>query len=106
VDRLLALSHEVIGYDNFSKGLERNLQYAYGSRNFRLVRADVMDPESLKHAMAGSDTVFRLAAKRGCPLWPGAYVAGPNISSEEQNKIGAFNVVAAMRPTGAVHVVK
>jgi UDP-glucose 4-epimerase len=96
VDRLLALGHEVIGYDNFSTGLERNLVHASASRNFRLLRADVMDLESLKQAMEGSDTVFHLAANADVRF--GREHPRRDL---EQNTIATFNVVEAMRLTGA-----
>jgi UDP-glucose 4-epimerase len=96
VDRLLALGHEVIGYDNFSTGLERNLEQASSSRHFRLVHADVLDLEKLKQAMEGSDTVFHLAANADVRF--GREQPRRDL---EQNTIATFNVVEAMRLTGA-----
>ena len=96
VDRLLALGHEVTGYDNFSTGVERNLEPALDSRNFRLVRADVLDLESLQRAMQGSDTVFHLAANADVRF--GREHPRRDL---EQNTIATFNVVEAMRLTDA-----
>jgi UDP-glucose 4-epimerase len=96
VDRLLALGHEVTGYDNFSTGLEQNLEQACAYRNFRLVRADVGDLENLTRAMQGSDTVFHLAANADVRF--GREHPRRDL---EQNTIATFNVVEAMRLTGA-----
>jgi UDP-glucose 4-epimerase len=96
VDHLLDLGHEVTGYDNFSTGSEENLKRACAGANFRLVRGDVADPDGLRRAMEGHDTVFHLAAN-----------ADVRFGTEhprrdlEQNTIATFNVVEAMRLTGA-----
>ena len=96
VDRLLGLGHEVTGYDNFSTGLERNLKQACAASGFRLVRADVLDLEGLKAAMEGCDTVFHLAANADVRF--GREHPRRDL---EQNTIATFNVLEAMRLTGA-----
>ncbi len=95
-DRLLELGHEVTGYDNFSTGVESNLAEASKSRSFRLVRGDVLDPAALQRAMAGHDTVFHLAANADVRF--GTEHPRKDL---EQNTIATFNVVEAMRVTGA-----
>ena len=99
VDRLLELGHSVTGYDNFSTGYEANLAKAAANSNFRLVRADLLDTAALEKAMAGHDTVFHLAAN-----------ADVRFGTEhprrdlEQNTIVTFNVLEAMRLTGAQRI--
>ncbi len=99
VDRLLELGHSVTGYDNFSTGYEANLAKAAANSNFRLVRADLLDTAALQKAMAGHDTVFHLAAN-----------ADVRFGTEhprrdlEQNTIVTFNVLEAMRLTGAQRI--
>jgi UDP-glucose 4-epimerase len=44
-DRLLAMGHQVVGFDNFSTGQERFLENARQQPGFRLVRADLLDRE-------------------------------------------------------------
>jgi len=96
VDRLLDLGYEVTGYDNFSTGSERNLERALTQRRFRLVRGDVLNLDALVDALAGSDTVFHLSANADVRFGP----AHPR-KDLEQNTIATFNVVEAMRRTGA-----
>ena len=62
VDRYLQLGHDVVGYDNFSTGREVFLHEALGNPHFRLVRADLLDLETLRAAMQGAQTVLHLAA--------------------------------------------
>lgn len=96
VDRLLADGHEVVAYDNFSTGQERFLDAAGGHASFRLVRGDTLDLPALGAAMEGCDTVFHFAAN-----------ADVRFGTEhprrdlEQNTIATFNVLEAMRTTGA-----
>ena len=92
VDRLLEEGVSVVGYDNFSTGLDENLEQARSNRNFELIEGDVMDLPALTEAMEGSDFVFHLAANadvRFGTLHP--------IKDLEQNTIATFNVLEAMR---------
>ena len=71
VDRLLALGHEVVGFDNFSTGQEMFLEeQALASARFRLVRADVLDEAAVEAAVDGADlpfaTTFGGAFERFC----------------------------------------
>ena len=95
VDRLLALGHEVVGFDNFSTGQQRFLEPALPSRGFRLVEGDTLDAGSLREAMAGCDIVFHLAANADVRF--GTEHPKKDL---EQNTIATFNVLEAMRSTG------
>lgn len=96
VDDLLAQGRRVVGFDNFSTGQERFVEGALRNPNFKLVRGDNLDLPALTAAMAGCDTVFHLAANADVRF-------GLNHPRKdlEQNTIATFNVLEAMRATGA-----
>jgi UDP-glucose 4-epimerase len=100
VDRLLAQGHVVTGYDNCSTGLRRFLKDAQANPRFRLVEADLLDLDTVKSAMTGADLVFHLAANADVRF-------GPDHPRRdlEQNTIVTWNVLEAMRSTGARRVV-
>jgi len=99
VDHLLDLGHEVVGYDNLSTGSEANLERAASHSAFRLVRADALDLDAVTAAMDGCDTIFHLCANADVRF-------GPDHPRRdlEQNTIVTFNVVEAMRRTGAKRI--
>ena len=97
VDRLLAGGHEVVGYDNLSTGQERFLAGA-GAR-FRFVRGDLLDATALATAMAGCDFVFHFAANADVRF--GTDHPGRDL---EQNTIGTFRVLEAMRANGIMRI--
>jgi UDP-glucose 4-epimerase len=95
VDRLLADGHAVVGYDNLSTGRERFLERARGQPQFELVPGDILDQSRLADAMGGCEIVFHLAANadvRFGTLHPQRDL--------EQNTIGSFRVLEAMRAQG------
>lgn len=95
VDRLLKDGHEVVVYDNFSTGFEEFLSGRMATTDFALVRNDILNLEALTHAMAGSDFVFHLAANADVRF--GTRQPRKDL---EQNTIGTFNVLEAMRQNG------
>jgi UDP-glucose 4-epimerase len=99
-DRLLALGHEVTGFDNFSTGLHAFLTAASKNERFRLVEADLLDFPELARAMEGSEYVFHLAANADVRF-------GPDHPRKdlEQNTLATSNVLEAMRATGAKRIV-
>jgi UDP-glucose 4-epimerase len=94
-DRLLSLGHDVVGYDNFSTGQERFIAPAQQSTSFTLVRGDILDAGALAEAMRGAEFVFHFAANADVRF-------GTDHPSRdlEQNTIGTFRVLDAMRRTG------
>src|SRR5262245_44201221 len=96
VDPLLADGHDVTAYDNFSTGQRQFLDLALAQSRFRLVSGDILDAGALAAAMRGSEVVFHFAANadvRGGLDHPRKDL--------EQNTIGTFTVLEAMRAVGA-----
>jgi UDP-glucose 4-epimerase len=91
-DRLLALGHDVIGFDNFSTGHTEFLACAMDHPRFRLHRADLLDLDALTSAMKGADFVYHLAANADVRF--GTQHPRKDL---EQNTIGTWNVLEAMR---------
>jgi len=94
-DRLLAMGHEVVGVDNFSSGQRRFLESALTNKNFKLVEADLLDPEHLNPAFAGGDVVFHFAANADV-----RFGTDHPRRDLEQNTIATYNVLEAMRANG------
>jgi len=100
VDRLLDLGHEVVGYDNFSTGMEDFLAKAKNSPRFSLIKDDTLNLSSLIKAMEGCDFVFHLAANADVRF--GTFHPRKDL---EQNTIATFNVLEAMRGNGIKKIV-
>lgn len=92
VDRLLAAGHQVVAWDNYSSGQPEFLAKAIENDSFRLIQGDILDLPSLTSAMEGADIVFHLAANADVRF-------GPDHPRKDldQNIIGTFNVLEAMR---------
>jgi len=95
VDRLLSEGHEVTAYDNFSTGQRPFLADAARQPRFRLVEGDVLDVPALRAAIAGHDLVVHLAAHADVRFG----LEEPR-RDLEQNTVGTFNVLEAMRAAG------
>jgi len=91
-DRLLKDGHDVVGYDNFTTGSLKNLEVARTYPNFRCAKADILDLRKLELVMTGCDFVFHLAAN--ADVRHGLKHPARDL---EQNTIGTFNVLEAMR---------
>ncbi|HEY6032880.1 MAG TPA: NAD-dependent epimerase/dehydratase family protein [Kofleriaceae bacterium] len=94
-DRLLQNGHEVVGYDNMSTGQERFMEVARTFPAFRFVQGDILDAAAITAAMHGCDFVFHFAANADVRF-------GTDHPSRdlEQNTIGTFRVLEAMRANG------
>jgi UDP-glucose 4-epimerase len=95
VDRLLADGMSVVGWDNFSTGLDRFVEGALKSKAFQLVKGDNLDLPALTKAMAGCDFVFHLAANADV-----RFGTEHTRRDLEQNTIATYNVLEAMRLNG------
>jgi UDP-glucose 4-epimerase len=99
-DRLLKEGYRVRGFDNCSTGRMEFLEDALRSGAFEFCKGDLLDPDQLRTAMAGVDTVFHLAANadvRNGPDHPRKDL--------EQNTIGTANVLEAMKDCGVKRIV-
>ena len=95
-DRLLALGHQVTGYDNYSTGQDGFIAPAVAHPNFKMVRADLYEQrDELARAMAGAEFVFHLAANADVRF--GTSFPRRDL---EQNTIVTWNVLEAMRANG------
>jgi UDP-glucose 4-epimerase len=95
VDRLLKDSNDVVAFDNFSTGQEQFIEAALPNPRYRLVRADLLDLDALRSAMAGSEVVFHLAANADV-----RFGTDHPRRDLEQNTIATWNVLEAMRSHG------
>lgn len=95
VDRLLAGGHAVVAYDNFSTGQRAFLEGARAHPAFTLIEGDTLDFEALTRAVAGTDTVFHLAANADVRF--GTEHPRKDL---DQNTVATFNVLEAMRANG------
>ena len=82
----------MVGFDNFSTGQIEFLAQASQSSCFRLERGDLLDLPQLTRAMTGCDCVFHLAANADVRFG----LEHPR-RDLEQNTIGTWNVLEAMR---------
>jgi UDP-glucose 4-epimerase len=100
VDRLLAEGDEVVGVDNLSTGKIQFLDRARSNPRFTLVERDLLDPAALSGLLSPEvATVFHLAANADVRFG----VDHPR-RDLEQNTIVTWNVLEAMRLTGAPRV--
>ena len=95
MDRLLEDGHDVVAFDNFSTGQEQFIAAARRNPRYRLVRADMLDLDALRVAMAGSEVVFHLAANADV-----RFGTDHPRRDLEQNTIATWNVLEAMRTQG------
>ncbi|MGZ3687021.1 MAG: NAD-dependent epimerase/dehydratase family protein [Bdellovibrionota bacterium] len=100
VDRLLKDGHTVVGIDNFSTGRRDFLKDAFKSPQFKLHEADLQDFDRLKSLITKDvDQVFHLAAN--ADVRDGLKHPRRDL---EQNTIGTWNVLEAMRAAGVKRI--
>jgi UDP-N-acetylglucosamine 4-epimerase len=98
LEDLLSLHQSVVGLDNFQTGNARNLDEVRALvgeaawANFRLVEADIRDPESCATVCAGSDFVLHQAALGSVPR----SMAQPAVT-HAANVTGCLNMLVAAR---------
>lgn len=99
-DHLLAGGAQVVVYDNLGTGSRQNLAQHIDHPALRIAEEDVLDLATLCERMEGVDTVFHFQAN--------ADVRGGPVRTRvdlEQNTIATWNVLEAMRLTGASTIV-
>ena len=99
VDRLLEAGHLVVGVDNFSTGQQRFVAEALGNSRFALVEGNLLDDQMLREVASGIDVVFHLAANADV-----RFGTDHPRRDLEQNTIGTFNVLEAMRANGVKRI--
>jgi UDP-glucose 4-epimerase len=100
VDRLLAAGHSVVGFDNLSTGQQLLLEAAAAHPQFTFHRGDLLDRDSLAHAMSGAELVVHFAANADVRFG----VEHPR-KDLDQNTIATWNVLEAMREHGCKRIV-
>jgi UDP-glucose 4-epimerase len=99
VDRLVK-SGQVTVYDNLSVGKIEFVKPFLDSGKARLIRADLLDCDTLTKSMQGHDAVFHLAADSDVQrdsLRPATHL--------DQEIMATYNTLEAMRQTGVVDIV-
>jgi CDP-paratose 2-epimerase len=104
VHRLLGRGERVLVFDNLSRrGTEANvawLREQHGEDAFRLIEADVRQPDALIGAARDADVVVHLAGQTAVTT----SVADPRTDFED-NALGTFNVLEAARHAGTHPIV-
>lgn len=95
VDALLSVGHQVIAYDNLITGRTEFTRQALDHPAYQFIEGDILDREALVGAVAGADAVIHLAANADVRF--GLDHPGRDL---QQNTIGTFNVLEAMRAGG------
>jgi UDP-glucose 4-epimerase len=96
---LLALGHDVVGYDNLSTGRFSFLHDARSNERFRFVQGDLLDQDAVTVALDGCEFVFHLAANADVRFG----IEHPT-KDLHQNTIATVNVLEGMRATGAKRI--
>ncbi len=98
-DALVARGEEVVIYDNFSTGRRRFLEGLSEHPNATIVEGDILDEPALIRAMTDCDQVVHLAANADVRHG----LERPRVDLE-QNTIGTFTVLNAMRQVGVERI--
>lgn len=64
LDNLLGKGYEVIGIDNLKVGNIKNIEHNSGNKNFKFIKADILDINSLNRIVKGIDAIVHLAASK------------------------------------------
>jgi len=103
VDKLMGMGNHVIVYDNFNEyyiGKEENIKNHLGNSNFTLIKADVLDYDTLCEGMNKVDMVFHLAAQAGV-----RYSLENPLKTNTVNTTGTLNVLKAAKQNGVRKIV-
>lgn len=95
VDRLIEMGNHVIVYDNFDEyytGKEENTRDHVRNPKFALIKADILDYDTIRKAMNKVDLVFHLAAQAGV-----RYSLKNPLKTNRVNTSGTLNALNAAR---------
>ena len=98
-DALVARGDEVVVFDNFSTGQRRFLEGLVDHPQATIIEGDILDEQSLIEALDGCDQVIHLAANADVRHG----LERPRVDLE-QNTIGTFTVLNAMRQAGVSRI--
>jgi len=91
VDRLVETGTVTV-YDNLSSGRLEFIEHHRGNSNFRFIKGDLLDLDTLKQAVGGHDVVFHLAAN------PDIRAGSDKTDLDlEQGTVATYNLLEAMR---------
>jgi UDP-glucose 4-epimerase len=94
-DRLVQEGNAVTVYDNLVSGRKEWIEHNLGVKDFCFIKADLLDPDTLKEAMKGHEVVWHLGANTNIP--------NGNTCTDLDLKnctIATWNVLEAMRQLG------
>ena len=99
-DLLLKQGHSVTGFDNLSTGFIKNLGNALDKENFRFAEGDILDAHKLGDLFKEVEFVYHMAANADIR-------GGLDDPSRDlnQNIIGTYNVLEAIRSNGVGRIV-
>ena len=63
-DELLGKGYKVVGMDNLAVGRIENIEHNLKDRNFKFIRADILDMDAVKSASKNVDIIVHLAASK------------------------------------------
>jgi UDP-glucose 4-epimerase len=92
VDKLLSIGYNVTSYDNLSSGNKDFFKYHLNNNNFKFIKGDLLDQNSVKKAIKNNDVVFHIAANPFVRL--GEKQTRLDL---EQGAIATYNTLEAMR---------
>ena len=92
VDRLISNGNEVLGIDNLSTGRIKFLENSLISKAFTFLEGDITNKDFLNESFQGYDFVYHLSANADV-----RFGLDHPFKDIEQNTIGTFNVLEAMR---------
>jgi UDP-glucose 4-epimerase len=91
VDRVIG-KDDVTVYDNLSSGRKEFVSHHFGKKNFKFVKADLLDLDSVVREMRGNDTVWHIAANPD--IRKGTESTRYDL---EQNTLATYNALEAAR---------
>jgi UDP-glucose 4-epimerase len=100
VERLMRRGGRVTVYDNLSLGRREHLTPHFGHPRFRFIQADLLDFTRVKHAMAGVDCVWHMAANSDI-----GYGERYTDWDLKQGTLVTYNVLEAMRVRSVCEIV-
>lgn len=101
VDSLISDGYNVTVFDNFSTGLEENLEKSSQSTKLRVVKGDLLNKNEILHSLeSDTDIVYHFSANADVRFG----FKNPKIDLE-QNTIATFNILEAMRQKNVTRIV-